>query len=75
MLLPKSSDTTTNDSKLASLLESSWVSGPTSRVTLTVVFSCFITLFLCVWTAVQVNIEPENNRNSVFVAILGDKTI
>ena len=75
MLLPKSSDTTTNDSKLVSLLESSWVSGPTSRGTLTVVFSCFITLFLCVWTAVQVNIEPENNRNSVFVAILGDKTI
>ncbi|KAF2464397.1 uncharacterized protein BDR25DRAFT_164563, partial [Lindgomyces ingoldianus] len=40
-----------------------WVAGPGSRGTLSLVFSCGITLFLCVWTTVQVNIEPQENLN------------
>ncbi|KAF2258852.1 hypothetical protein CC78DRAFT_593600 [Lojkania enalia] len=43
--------------------EPAWVSGPKSRGTLSLVFSCVITLFLCVWTTVQVNIEPPENES------------
>jgi len=40
-----------------------WVSGPTTRGTLNIIFPCIITLFLCIWTTVQVNIEPKDNEN------------
>ena len=38
-----------------------WVAGPPVRGTLSLVFSCVITLFLCIWTAVKVNIEPKDS--------------
>lgn len=43
--------------------EHGWVPGPGHRGTLSLVFSCAFTLFLCVWTTVNVNIEPEGNYN------------
>jgi len=44
------------------LYEPRWVAGPKTRGTLSLVFSCVITLFLCVWTTVHVNIEPPENE-------------
>ncbi|KAJ4294115.1 hypothetical protein N0V90_007805 [Kalmusia sp. IMI 367209] len=48
--------------------EPGWVPGPTTRGTLNIIFTCVITLFLCVWTTVQVNIEPpqDNINNTLF---------
>lgn len=43
--------------------EHGWVPGPGHRGTLSLVFSCTFTLFLCVWTTVNVNLEPEGNYN------------
>ncbi|OCK96707.1 uncharacterized protein K441DRAFT_551251 [Cenococcum geophilum 1.58] len=42
--------------------EHTWVAGPQTRGTLELLFSCVITLVLCVWTTVHVNIEPENSN-------------
>lgn len=39
--------------------EPSWVSGPSKRGTLVILFSCILTLVLCVWTTIHANIEPE----------------
>lgn len=39
--------------------EPAWTSGPTRRGTLDILFSCVLTLVLCVWTTVHANIEPE----------------
>lgn len=39
--------------------EPSWVSGPMRRGTLVILFSCILTLVLCVWTTIHANIEPE----------------
>lgn len=47
-----------------------WVAGPGNRGTLSLVFSCAFTLFLCVWTTVNVNIEPEGNYNDILFRIL-----
>lgn len=47
-----------------------WVAGPGNRGTLSLVFSCAFTLFLCVWTTVNVNIEPEENYNHILFRIL-----
>lgn len=46
-----------------------WVSGPGNRGTLSLVFSCAFTLFLCVWTTVNVNIEPEGNYNDTLFRV------
>jgi hypothetical protein len=48
-----------------------WVAGPTTRGTLNIIFTCLITLFLCIWTTVQVNIEPpqDNVNNTLFKLI------
>lgn len=43
--------------------EPGWVSAPKTRGTLGLIFSCVITLFLCAWTTIHVNIEPENEVN------------
>lgn len=48
----------------AEAFEPPWVPGPSQRGTLSLVFSCALTLFLCVWTTVHVNIEPEGNYNN-----------
>lgn len=47
-----------------------WVPGPGNRGTLSLVFSCAFTLFLCVWTTVNVNIEPEGNYNDTLFRVL-----
>lgn len=39
--------------------EPAWVAGPTKRGTLVILFSCILTLVLCVWTTLHSNIEPE----------------
>jgi len=53
-----------------------WVAGPQTRGTLSLVFSCAITLFLCVWTTVQVNIEPpEYNSNRTLVRLIPIKAL
>lgn len=41
------------------IFEPSWVPGPSRRGTLVILFSCLLTLVLCVWTTVHANIEPE----------------
>ncbi|PHH85438.1 hypothetical protein CDD83_415 [Cordyceps sp. RAO-2017] len=51
--------------------EPSWESGPHTRGTLGLFFSCVITLFLCVWTTVHVNIEPTNEMNYRFSKLCG----
>lgn len=45
-----------------------WMAGPATRGTLNIIFTCVITLFLCIWTTVQVNIEPpqDNVNNTLF---------
>ncbi|KAF8855012.1 hypothetical protein BDZ45DRAFT_805329 [Acephala macrosclerotiorum] len=50
--------------------EPRWVAGPRTRGTLGLVFSCVITLFLCVWTTVHVNIEPDNEVNPTLVRMI-----
>lgn len=50
--------------------EHGWVPGPGNRGTLSLVFSCAFTLFLCVWTTVNVNIEPEGNFNGTLFRII-----
>lgn len=45
--------------KSASEFEPTWVSGPQRRGTLIILFSCVLTLILCVWTTVHSNLEPE----------------
>ena len=50
--------------------EHGWVPGPGHRGTLSLVFSCAFTLFLCVWTTVNVNIEPEGNYNDMLFRII-----
>lgn len=49
-------NSTTND---ALKFEPSWVPGPSRRGTMVILFSCILTLILCVWTTVHANIEPE----------------
>lgn len=39
--------------------EPAFVAGPSKRGTLIIIFSCVLTLILCVWTTVHSNIEPE----------------
>jgi hypothetical protein len=36
-----------------------WVSDPTGRGTISLVFSCLLTLGLCVWSAMHLNIPPH----------------
>lgn len=43
----------------APVFEPAWVPGPTKRGTLAILFSCILTLVLCVWTTIHANIEPE----------------
>lgn len=66
-LLPRS-DSTLNTT--AHSFEHGWVPGPGHRGTLSLVFSCALTLFLCVWTTVNVNIEPEGNYNHMLFRII-----
>lgn len=51
--------------------EPTWQSGPGSRGTLSLVLSCAITLFFCIWTAVHVNIEPTNEINYTLDRLFG----
>ena len=37
-----------------------WVSDPTGRGTISLVFSCLLTLGLCVWSAMHLNIPPHD---------------
>lgn len=34
-----------------------WTSGPDTRGTLNIIWGAFVTLFLCVWTAVHPNVQ------------------
>lgn len=54
--------------------EHGWVAGPGNRGTLSLVFSCAFTLFLCVWTTVNVNIEPDGNYNDTLFRIIGRRS-
>lgn len=45
-----------------------WVSGPTERGTLTLVWSCVITIFACTWTVLHLNV-PGRHDNSLTVAL------
>lgn len=59
------------------VFEHGWVAGPGYRGTLSVVFSCTFTLFLCVWTTVNVNIEPDGNYNDTLfrmIPVLGRRS-
>lgn len=62
---------TSNKTEGTGVYEPGWVAGPHNRGTLSIVFSCFITLFLCIWTTVHVNIEPENKVNHTLSNALG----
>lgn len=66
-LLPRSNSTLNTT---AHSFEHGWVPGPGHRGTLSLVFSCAFTLFLCVWTTVNVNIEPEGNYNHMIYRII-----
>ena len=59
-----------NDRKSTEAFEPSWVPGPHNRGTLGLVFSCVITLSLCIWTTVHVNIEPEDELNETLERVL-----
>jgi hypothetical protein len=61
----------TTENTTAGVFEPSWGAGPTHRGTMTLVFSCVITLFLCIWTTVQVNIEPRNIANTTLFRVFG----
>jgi hypothetical protein len=37
-----------------------WVSDPTGRGTFSLIFSCLLTLGLCVWSAMHLNIPPHD---------------
>lgn len=45
-----------------------WVSGPTERGTLTLVWSCVITIFACTWTVLHLNV-PGRHDDSFIVAL------
>ncbi|KAI9849073.1 MAG: hypothetical protein M1838_000274 [Thelocarpon superellum] len=40
-----------------------WVPDPNGRGTLSLLISCVLTLGLCVWTAVHLNVSPENETH------------
>lgn len=40
----------------------SYVAGPDGRGTVSLIFSCVITLALCVWTAIHLNVPPKKSR-------------
>lgn len=44
--------------------EVKWQPSPNTRGTLSIILSCVITLFLCIWTTVFVNIEPKDSKLS-----------
>ncbi|KAI5814468.1 hypothetical protein BZA77DRAFT_356730 [Pyronema omphalodes] len=46
--------------------EPSWVRDPDGRGTVGLVLSCVLTLGLCVWTAVHLNVDPEATGGRVF---------
>lgn len=41
-----------------------WVSDPTGRGTISLVFSCLLTLGLCVWSAMHLNIPPHEESSA-----------
>lgn len=45
-----------------------WVPGPSERGTLTLVWSCVITIFACTWTVLHLNV-PGRHDNSLIVAL------
>jgi hypothetical protein len=46
----------TNTSDDTNILASGWVSGPNDRGTIDIIWSCFLTIFLCTWTAICLNL-------------------
>jgi hypothetical protein len=49
-----------------------WEATPTSRGTITILFSCVAALCLCVWTGVHLNVEPiEHRRKKMGSQFLG----
>ncbi|CAN9110090.1 unnamed protein product [Alternaria alternata] len=47
---------------------SGWVSTPDSRGTMDIIWSSFLTIFLCTWTAVCLNIpHPNDSKRDVFI--------
>jgi len=46
--------------------EPSWVPEPKGRGTLGLVLPCLITLALCVWTTIHVNVNPEPTKRRMF---------
>src|SRR6266536_1944042 len=55
--------------------EPRWKAGPHDRGTLGLVFSCVITLFLCVWTTIHVNIEPPGTVNPTLARFIPIKAL
>lgn len=39
-----------------------WVAGPTERGTLTVIWSCVLTIFACTWTVLHLNVPDDRDR-------------
>jgi hypothetical protein len=46
--------------------EPSWAPEPTGRGTLGILLPCLITLALCVWTAIHLNVNPEPTKRRIF---------
>lgn len=42
-----------------------WVSGPTERGTLTLIWSCVVTMFACTWTVLHLNLPGTNDSPRV----------
>jgi len=64
-----------NITLLRSEIAPSWVSGPSIRGTSDILYSCILTLFLCVWTSIHLDIAPgrkswENLFNRFFFMLL-----
>ena len=43
-----------------------WVSEPRGRGTWSLLYSCIFTLFLCVYTAIHLNVPPQHESSFVF---------
>ena len=50
---------------------SSWVGEPSRRGTFSLLLSCFTTLFLCVWTALRLNIPSKTSKWLSFLQQIG----
>ncbi|KAI5805990.1 hypothetical protein EDC01DRAFT_785974 [Geopyxis carbonaria] len=62
----KQSNVNRNSSKPHITLVRGWVAEPKGRGTFGILLTCLLTLFLCIWTTVHVNIDPVSYPEPVF---------